>query len=420
MIAEQEQYEQLAELMMEELQQLWEAAGGADSAEGLEQMVQAWQRGMGARVMEALCQQAVMGWEQVQVPHCCGRRMDHHSRQARTVTTLVGTVRVRRRYYRCLRCGKSVYPADAWLGWRGGFSHRVQEAVAMQCAGLPYREATAILERLTGIAVSVHAAQEVVARWGQEELTPEPYAERLEGAVLVGIDGVTAHLEDGWRETKVATVCSWDRSAEKPEPEAVSYVADWQPAKEFVDTLWQEALARGVPTAAAVAVVGDGAPWVWDIASTLFPRAVQILDWYHLCEHLWEAGRTVHGEGSAETKALVEAWKTMVWEGRSEATEHHLRDLVLAGEDDSKNTLRRCADYLQTHQHRLRYHLFRAAGWPRGSGVVEGACKHLIDLRFKRKSTRWTKRGAQSVLRLRLDILNGRWETRCQHMRTAA
>ncbi len=82
------------------------------------------------------------------------------------MTTLAGTVRVRRRYYRCLECGQSVYPADAWLGWQGGFSHRVQEAVAMQCAGLPYREATATLERLTAIAVSLHAAQEVVARWG--------------------------------------------------------------------------------------------------------------------------------------------------------------------------------------------------------------------------------------------------------------
>jgi hypothetical protein len=296
----------------------------------------------------------------------------------------------------------------------------VQEAVAMQCAALPYREATASLERLTGIAVSVHAAEVVVARWGAQTLSPAPYAKRLKGDIVVEIDGTTAHLEDGWREVKMATVCGWDRSAEGPKPEAVSYVADWQPKSEFVDSVWQEALVRGAPTAGTVAVIGDGASWVWEIASVVFPGAVEILDWYHLCEHLWEAARAVHGEATPETEELVASWQAMVWEGCSEAVEQHLRDLVSAGQDDSKNTLRRCTNYLQTHQHRLRYHLFTAAGWPVGSGVVEGACKHVIDLRFKRKSTRWTKSGAQSVLRLRLDILNGRWDARSQHMLKAA
>ena len=97
--------------------------------------------------------------------------------------------------------------------------------------------------------------------------------------------------------------------------------------------------------------------------------------------------------------------------------EEHLRELVAAGKDDRDKTLRRCADYLQTHQARLRYHLFRAMGWPIGSGVVEGACKHVVGLRFKRQSTRWTKAGARAVLHLRLDRLNSRWERRSEHLR---
>ena len=55
-----------------------------------------------------------------------------------------------------------------------------------------------------------------------------------------------------------------------------------------------------------------------------------------------------------------------------------------------------------------------------GSGVVEGACKHLVGLRFKRKSTRWTKAGARAVLHLRLDRLSNRWPHRIQHLRNAA
>jgi predicted NBD/HSP70 family sugar kinase len=96
--------------------------------------------------------------------------------------------------------------------------------------------------------------------------------------------------------------------------------------------------------------------------------------------------RSGHGESTPETKALVEQWKAEVWEGHSEGVEEHLRELAAAGQEDRDQTLRKCADYLRTHQARLRYHLFRAAGWPVGSGVVEGACKHVVGLRFKRQS----------------------------------
>ena len=210
---------------------------------------------------------------------------------------------------------------------------------------------------------------------------------------------------------------SWDSTQADAKPEAISYVAEWETAEEFRTTLWQEALVRGAPTARSVVVLGDGAPWIWETASYLFPRAVQILDWYHLTEHLWEAGKVVHKEGTPETRELVEQWKSEVWEGRSEGVEAHLRELVAAGHDDGEHTLRKCADYLQTHQSRIRYHLFRAMGLPVGSGVVEGACKHVVGLRFKRQSTRWTKAGARAVLRLRLDRLNGRWEQRSRLLR---
>lgn len=124
--------------------------------------------------------------------------------------------------------------------------------------------------------------------------------------------------------------------------------------------------------------------------------------------------------GSAQTTALAEMWETEVWEGHSALVESHLRELVAAGKDDPKNTLRRNADYLRTHQPRLRYDRFRAAGWPVGSGVVEGGCKHVVGLRFKRQSTRWSKSGAQAVLHLRLDRINGRWQERSHFMRQAA
>ena len=404
----------------QELRPLWEGLDETGSADALEAAVQSWQRRAGGLVMQALAQEAICRREQRQTQLCCGKPMDNESRRARTVVTVVGTVRLKRRYYHCLACGKRRFPADEWLGWKGDFSHQLQGLVAWQCSLLPYREALESLEKLAGLEPSLLAAQNMVARWGQVELIPAPYQERVDKELVIEIDGTKTHLEDGWREVKVAACFSWDRDHPERNPEVVTYCADWESAEQFRDTLWQEALARGVTTARSVVVIGDGAPWIWEMADHLFPYATQILDWYHLTQHLWTAAKVVHGEQTPQTQALQQNWEDEIRQGRSEGVEEHLRELVAAGNDDSDHTLRKCADYLRTHQHRIRYHLFLAPGWPIGSGVVEGACKHVIGLRFKRQSTRWTKAGARAVLHLRLDRLNRRWPARSELLRQAA
>ncbi|HUT74011.1 MAG TPA: hypothetical protein VM221_04140 [Armatimonadota bacterium] len=95
----------------------------------------------------------------------------------------------------------------------------------------------------------------------------------------------------------------------------------------------------------------------------------------------------VHGEGTAETAALVGHWNGELRCGHSEGLEEELRELAHTVADPDE-VLRKTANYLGAPQARLRYPLSRAAGWPIGSGVVEGGCKHVIDLRFKRKSAR--------------------------------
>lgn len=196
-------------------------------------------------------------------------------------------------------------------------------------------------------------------------------------------------------------------------------MADWLTSEQFREPLWREALVRGAPQARQVAVIADGAAWIWDTANTLFPRATQILDWYHACEHLWAAGRVVYGEATPETQALVKRWKGALRQGFSEGLEEELRELAEQVRDPQQ-VLRKTADYLDHHQARLRYPLFRQAGWPIGSGIVEGGPKNVIGLRFKRRSARWKKPGFRAILQLRLDLLNNRWEKRCDLLRKAA
>jgi len=405
-----DQREQVAQAIVAEFEGVWQEAVEAKEGEEAERLVLAWTRAVGRRVLEAALQAGIERREEQPVS-CCGKPMIRRVREWRQVVTVLGPVRVRRRYLLCQRCQAHGRPVDKWLRWSGGFSPVVEELVAWECSLLPYREALRSLEKLAGVEVSVLGAERIVGRWSKQRLKLAPYAERVDKDLVIEIDGSKAHLEEGWKEIKVGACFSWDRADPNAAPEAVTYCGDWERAEQFRETLWREALVRGVSTARSLAVIGDGAPWIWEMASHLFPRGVQVLDWYHLTEHLGRAAKVLHGEKTPETTALVERWKTQMQAGCLEGVEEELRELVAAGGDDKDNTLRKCADYLQTNQARLRYHLFRAAGWPIGSGVVEGACKHVVGVRMKRNGMRWSPAGAQATLSLRTVWLNGEWDT---------
>jgi len=407
-------FEGVRQLVLREARQLCSALAAAPSGEAAEQMALDWSRKLGRQVLQAGLQARV---EQVQrqAPRDCGctRRQRIHSYRPRMVATLLGEVKVVRQYLRCAGCGAWSFPADEWLGWQHGFSHLLEEAVAWQAAAMPYREALKGLHKLCGVELSLAAAQQIAGRWGAAELKLQPYAQRVKGRMVVEIDGTMAHVDGAWHEIKLATYMQWRRG----KPGQTTYVADWLSAEQFAEPLWREAVARGAPTATAIAVVADGASWIWDLANTVLSRPVEILDWYHACEHLWQAGRVVHGEGTPETAALVGQWKGELRGGHSEGLEEELREMAATVRDPDQ-VLRKTANYLANHQARMRYSLFRAAGWPIGSGVVEGGCGHVVGLRFKRKSTRWKAPGLRAILHLRLDLLNDRWENRCDHLRS--
>ena len=50
-------------------------------------------------------------------------------------------------------------------------------------------------------------------------------------------------------------------------------------------------------------VLGDGAPWIWNLAAEVFPNRVEILDWYHADEHVSATARALYGEGTPKATA---------------------------------------------------------------------------------------------------------------------
>jgi len=159
-----EQLEHLLGLVVAEIRSLWEEVTTAPTADAVEEMVVARNRKVGQQVLEAALQARVEAVQAQATRDCtCGGRRQVHARRRRVVLTMLGPVRVRRRYLRCGRCGAHRFPADEWLGWQHGFSRLLEEAVAWQAAAMPYREALKGLRKFCGVELSLAAAERIAA-----------------------------------------------------------------------------------------------------------------------------------------------------------------------------------------------------------------------------------------------------------------
>lgn len=161
----------------------------------------------------------------------------------------------------------------------------------------------------------------------------------------------------------------------------------------------------------------DGQEALWKQQQKHFPRAIGILDLLHVLERLWETAYCFHAEGSPSAQRWVSRYLNMLLEGRVAAVIRALRRLATRrGLKGSRlQTVQNTTRYFHANREHMRYDEYLAAGYPIGSGVVEGACRHLVKDRMEQSGMRWEIEGAQAVLDLRALRLNGDWPSFLEH-----
>jgi len=161
----------------------------------------------------------------------------------------------------------------------------------------------------------------------------------------------------------------------------------------------------------------DGERQLWDLQGEWLPRAIGILDIFHANERLWTAAHCFHPESSPQANQFVERYLRMLLEGRVESVIRSFRQLLstrrLSGE--KRKRLLATITYYDNNQQHMRYDAYLAAGYPIGSGVAEGACRHLVKDRMEGTGMRWSLEGAQAMLNTRALYLNGSWNDFVQH-----
>jgi hypothetical protein len=168
--------------------------------------------------------------------------------------------------------------------------------------------------------------------------------------------------------------------------------------------------------------LADGCEHIWRNQLRYFPDAEVCIDWYHICEKLWEAGACLLPAGSTELAQWVAQQKNRLRRGKRAQLQRELSEgysSIPKTGPGNKGRRKRLLDimlYLGEHQHRMRYAELRRDDLDIGTGAVEGAVRNLVGLRLDGPGMRWGRDRAEMMLHLRCVLLNGQWDDFCRYL----
>jgi hypothetical protein len=383
----------------------------------------------------------------------CGGRLQYQRQRPATVTSVFGKITYARAYYAGCGCGQGQAPVDeryglapgamtsglaALLGLAGvelGFDESrdwLHAFLLFEVAGNTVRSETqtfGALQTQREEAVRQQSQDEDYLQARLRETTRRPM--RLYGsldAAKVRIEprakaGQKPEKQEAWRDLKVGCwyeaepVSPAQRSARQRDKfdrdqavfraKNMHYYCDIREAEAFGQLMWATGCAAQADLVPELVFVCDGAAWIWNLVEFYYPRAVQIVDWYHAADRVKRVAQAAC-PAERERAAWGETVTNDLWEGRVEAVIQAAEPLAPRCEEAQD-----AVTYFTNNAHRMTYDQFRAAGYLIGSGTVESACKQIVTQRLKRPGAQWTVPGAVLTAKARAAWLSGEWEALC-------
>jgi len=415
---------------------------GRTDLEAVESALRAALHQAGAAALTELLQLEAPAADQRQLPCRCGHHAQYQEIRCKPILTIVGPVRIARPYYLCSQCHVGQFPVDVELDIENTeFSPGVRRMHALVGQAAPFDHGREQMQLLAGLEVTTKSvertAEAIGADIAQREQGEIQKALQLDLPVIagepipilyvqmdgtgvpvvkketVGRQGKAVGQPAHTREAKlgcVFTQTTWDKEGYAlREPDSTTYTGAIETAEEFGKRIFLEAWKRGWSRAQKKVVIGDGAEWIWNLVAEHFPGAIQIVDLYHACQHLWELARRLHPNNEGNQKTWMKIHQKLLEKGKIEKLVLSLRSID-ADNPDVAEKMRTEADYFARNAERMRYPQFRRQHLFVGSGVIEAGCKTVIGSRLKRSGMFWTMRGANAILALRCCHLNRRFE----------
>lgn len=369
----------------------------------------------------------------------CGKRMVSSKRNAFTqILSVLGHIPVTRDTFFCRRCRKGHGILDKELEIHG--EHRLTKAMVETIAYVAqlvpsFERASEAMKKLLKVEVSPTQIQIVSEEVGKQifdsEMTaaqnaydkPEVAAPqelpryRKVGRLYILTDGsqVNTRIEDAtgstWREMKLGLIfCDKDVIKRGDGSHTITkkeYVSYFGSVHEFKKLVFAAAVRAGYGKIKEVVVVGDGAPWIWNMCEELFPDAVQILDFYHFSENTNNYAKAIYPEDEIGRKKWVKEVLDAVVDGKIDQAIKYIEEKKDGKLPDHVVNL---YTYIMNNRQRIDYKTYKDKGYYIGSGAIESANKMVIQQRMKQSGMRWSIQGGQYIAALRTKHESGLWD----------
>ena len=178
--------------------------------------------------------------------------------------------------------------------------------------------------------------------------------------------------------------------------------------------LADEVKARNPQGTKPLVCIMDGEEDLWTEIDVFQPASlrVEILDLLHVTPRLWKAAR-LFSNGQTEAASFVRSRLLHILQGELDGVIRGFKRMASLRQlrGAPRQTIAVICAYLTKNRHRMRYDEYLANGYPIASGVIEGACRHVVKDRLERTGMNWTVPGAKAMLELRCVHLSGDWDT---------
>jgi hypothetical protein len=345
-------------------------------------------------------------------------------RESLQVAGIFGAFKLERDYYYHAGKKQGHYPADCALGLEGGHTPALARLMCLEGADDgSYQKAQDHLLETGGIQVSARQIERMVQRVGAPaqgwQARPAQPGGSAVPIMYVSADGTGVPMRkeelagragkqaDGSAKTRLAYLgCVFTQhktdAAGHPmrDHESTTYVSSLGSIEAFGPSLRQDAIRRGLALASQVVLLIDGAEGLANMGRLCFPKAIQIVDFYHALEHAGKVLAALLGSKEhPDYKKRLGRWARRL-------LQNGVKQLIAQSRQECAGTGRTEAvakelGYFVNNVPRMQYGTFRQQGFFIGSGVIEAGCKTVIGSRCKQSGMFWGEPGAENILALR-------------------
>lgn len=377
--------------------------------------------------------------------------LDYHDDRSVEYLSIFGAIEIQRSYY--YRKGyDGVCPLDEQLNLpERKYSYLLQRWLSAYCVKGTYDEAVKELEELLGVSVPKRSMQMIMQEVSEKAdgfWDQQPCPEGDARILVISCDGKGVPMKESSDNKADANKADANKAPKRlkkgqkriKKKEALVgtiYTVSFerQPSgtrqvravnkevyaslmgKEYVyNHLKKRAGLRGLQSkkqTGDVVFMADGKPSLWTQKETSFPGVLEILDFYHADEYLWEVAHLFLPEGSKEAEEWVTKKEEQLKAGKVGYVIGGIKQMLTKGirihGQSKRDRLEKIIHYLERNRYRMRYDEYLSSGYPIGTGAVEGACKNLVKGRMEGTGMRWTEAGAEAVLQLRSVYLSHYW-----------